>query len=217
MDTLKSSILKSTLGLSIFAVLTTGVIATTQIVTKERIDEAVRKAQTKALLEIVPATIFNNDLLSDVVILPQPNELHLEEGATANLAREDGRVTAIILPAIAMNGYSGPISIISAVDIHGSLLGVRVIEHKETPGLGDKAEARKSDWIQGFNGKSLSTPANDRWKVKKDGGEFDQMTGATITPRAIVGAVKDTLVYFKNHKAALSGSSTNPHGSTPNG
>ncbi len=200
MNTLLRSIGKSALGLSAFAIITTGTIATTHIITKDRIAEEVRKAQVKALLEIVPAKLFDNDLLADTRVLDQAEALALPAGAMANIATYQGEVTAVVIPAIAPNGYSGSIRIISAIDTQGSLLGVRVVEHKETPGLGDKIEARKSDWIGSFAGKSLSNPLPEGWKVKKDGGEFDQMTGATITPRAVVSAVHRSLVYFSQHR-----------------
>jgi electron transport complex protein RnfG len=101
------------------------------------------------------------------------------------------------------NGYSGPIKLLVAVRTDGTLGGVRVVAHKETPGLGDKVEESRSDWILSFNDKSLSKPALAGWKVKKDGGQFDQFTGATITPRAIVSGVKNTLLYFQEHGKAL--------------
>jgi electron transport complex protein RnfG len=101
------------------------------------------------------------------------------------------------------DGYSGPIKLLVAVNYDGTLGGVRVISHKETPGLGDKIEESRSDWVLGFNGKSLTDPLLEKWKVKRDGGIFDQFTGATITPRSIVSAVKHTLLYERDHRDAL--------------
>ena len=84
-----------------------------------------------------------------------------------------------------------------------TVIGMKVLANKETPGLGDKIDERKSDWVLGFNGKSLDNPPAGRWKVKRDGGDFDQFTGATITPRAIVSAVQQTLAYFQQQRDEL--------------
>ena len=116
------------------------------------------------------------------------------------LARKDGRINTVIIPAIAPDGYTTQIKILVGIHADGSIAGVRVTEHRETPGLGDKIETRKSDWIQGFNGLSLGNPAGEGWAVKKDGGQFDSFTGATITPRAVVSAVHRALLYFRDHK-----------------
>ena len=125
------------------------------------------------------------------------------------LGRKDLQPVAAVFTPIVPDGYSGPIKLLVAVRTDGSLGGVRVVSHKETPGLGDKVEERKSDWVYGFRDKSLENPPLDRWKVKRDGGDFDQFTGATITPRSIVNAVKNTLIYYRNHGKNLYGSTAN--------
>ena len=107
------------------------------------------------------------------------------------------------IPATAPDGYSGNIDIITGVYRNGEVAGVRVVSHQETPGLGDKIELKKSDWVLAFNGKSLGAPSYERWTVKKDKGVFDQLTGATITPRAVTKAVRNTLDYYRNNKADL--------------
>jgi electron transport complex protein RnfG len=110
---------------------------------------------------------------------------------------------AAVLASIAPDGYAGTIKLLVGINYDGSIAGVRVVSHKETPGLGDAIEAERSDWILGFNGHSLREPGEERWKVKKDGGIFDQFSGATITPRAIVAAVHNTLSYYQNNREAL--------------
>ena len=110
---------------------------------------------------------------------------------------------AAVLTAVAPEGYGGGIRLLVAINYDGTLAGVRVLSHHETPGLGDKIEAERSDWILQFEGLSLENPAPRNWRVKKDGGRFDQFTGATITPRAVVAAVYDALVYFEAHREAL--------------
>jgi electron transport complex protein RnfG len=150
------------------------------------------------LLEIIPANQHSNDMLLDTVSIPRQywNTLGLNNGGELNIAREDEKILAIIVPGIAADGYSGDIKLITGIYMDGTVAGVRVLSHSETPGLGDKIELRKSSWINSFKGTSLNDPKPARWSVKKDGGDFDQFTGATITPRAVVTHVKRALDYF---------------------
>lgn len=203
LDTMGLSILRSAWGLGLFAIITAGLIAVTQLGTKDKITEQVKKARSKALLQIVPVSEFDNELLDDAFMLPATPELGNIESVEAFVALQDQLPTHIILPITAPDGYTGPIRLIMSIDISGTVKGVRVIEHKETPGLGDKIDLKKSDWILAFNGKSLANLTETQWQVKKDGGEFDQLTGATITPRAIVGAVYRALVYFSENKEQI--------------
>src|SRR5690606_16593793 len=117
--------------------------------------------------------------------------------------RKGGQITGFILPAVAPEGYSGDIRMIIGIDVDGRIAGVRVTSHAETPGLGDKVELRKHPWILSLNDRSLGDPASEQWAVKKDGGVFDQFTGATITPRAVVSKVRDTLQFYREHRAEL--------------
>ena len=197
------AIRSSTVGLAIFAVVTSGLIAITQVGTKDRIAKNEREAQAKALYEIVPRDSIENDLLEDTVEFVAPSLLGSEQPGTAYRARRDGKVATVILPVTAPDGYSGNIHLIVGVNADSSVAGVRVLAHKETPGLGDKIELKKSDWVLSFNGKSMAG-SNDRdWAVKKDGGQFDQFTGATITPRAIVNATARAITYFRANRIAL--------------
>jgi electron transport complex protein RnfG len=118
-------------------------------------------------------------------------------------ARKYGWPVAVVLAPVAPDGYNGTIRLLVAIKMDGTLAGVRVIQHRETPGLGDAIEAERSDWILGFDGKSLNDPVQEKWKVKRDGGDFDQFTGATITPRAVVKAVNKALLYFRLHGHSL--------------
>lgn len=199
------SISKNSLVLALFALATAGVLATTYTATESRIAEAEKRAAESALLEIVPRERHDNDMLADSLPLPANLALALgvPPGTLANVAYQKGVPIAVILPSIAPDGYSGAIKLIVGINADGSIAGVRALSHKETPGLGDKVDLRKSDWVLEFNGKSLGNPSVDDWAVKKDGGEFDQFTGATITPRAVVKQVKQTLQLFQEHKAEL--------------
>lgn len=204
---LGTSISKNSMLLAAFALLAAGGLALTNEGTKERIQQAERAAQQKALFEIVPRSLHDNDLLSDTIPIPEDYwpTLGLKDGGNIHVARMQGQVVAMIIPAVAPDGYSGDIRMIVGVNRDGSIAGVRVLTHNETPGLGDKLDLKKDDWILSFNGKSLLAPAAAAWAVRKDGGEFDQFTGATITPRAVVHQVRRVLefVEVRGEKLAL--------------
>lgn len=198
-----SSIRRNSLGLGIFAVLTAGLIAITHQFTEHTIQDNILDAQVAAFNDILPADLYDNDLITDTALLPADPLLGTEEETKIHIARKNGEITGIIFDTTAPRGYNGNLDMLVAIDINGVVTGSRVISHKETPGLGDKVDLKKSPWILSFANKSLSNPTIKGWDVKKDGGEFDQFTGATITPRAVVRAVKNTLIYFEQHKDAL--------------
>lgn len=199
------SIGKNSLLLGAFALVTAGVLAGTYQLTREQIASSERAAAQQALLEIIPKERHDNDLLADTLPVPEDalDQLGLDAPAEIHLARQDGEVTAIIVPAVAPDGYSGDIRMIVGINRDGTVAGMRVLTHRETPGLGDKVELKKSNWVLGFNGKSLGNPEPEQWQVKKDGGDFDQFTGATITPRAVVNQVRKVLVFVDNHRELL--------------
>jgi len=207
---------KNSLLLALFALITALILASTDRLTEEPIAESERIAAQKALFEIIPVERHNNDLLLDLQPIPEKYwaTLGLESGGDIHIARLDGQPVAAIIPSITAEGYSGDIAMIIGVNFDGSVAGVRVIEHKETPGLGDKVDLRKSDWILSFNGKSLSDPEPNAWNVKKEKGEFDQFTGATITPRAVIHQIAKTLQYFDQDKERLLNNSNNQLSST---
>jgi electron transport complex protein RnfG len=199
-----SSIKRNSLLLGLFAVLTTNIIAGTYLGTRERIAEEQRKAEEKALLEIVPTARHNNSMLDDTIpVGPADALLGLRIEKRAFVARMDGHPVAVILPATAADGYSGDIDLIVGINSDGSVAGVRALAHKETPGLGDKVDIKKSNWVLGFNGRSLDNPVPEQWAVNRDKGVFDQFTGATITPRAVTAAVKRSLEYFTANRERL--------------
>lgn len=194
---LGQSISKNSLILGAFAIITAGTLALTNLGTQDRIAAAERAAQQRALFEIIPRERHNNDLLTDTLAIPQSGwaQLGLTQSQPIYVARQDGSAIALIIPAVAPDGYSGDIDMIVGVNRDGTVAGVRILRHKETPGLGDKIELKKHQWILNFNGKSLTVPVLEDWKVKKDGGVFDQFAGATITPRAVVGQIKRVLEF----------------------
>ncbi|MDE8602694.1 electron transport complex subunit RsxG [Marinomonas sp. RSW2] len=198
-----ASIRRNSLGLGIFAVLTAGLIAITHQLTDHTIKDNILSAQISAFNEILPANLYDNDLTKDIALLPVDPLLGSQESIKIHIARKNGDVTGIIFETIAPRGYNGNLNMLVAIDKNGVVTGSRVISHKETPGLGDKVDLKKSKWILSFANKSLANPPLKSWSVKKDGGSFDQFTGATITPRAVVRAVKNTLIYFEQNKDAL--------------
>lgn len=157
----------------------------------------------KKLNNIIPADSYNNDLLLDTITLDAETLLGTKEETLAYRARKDEQNIAVVLSSIAPGGYNGPINLLVGIYTDGTVAGVRVVKHRETPGLGDVVSITHSDWILGFNGKSLQQPISRQWKVKRDGGVFDQFTGATITPRAVVKAVHDALLYYENNSTML--------------
>ncbi|MDN3638852.1 electron transport complex subunit RsxG [Simiduia curdlanivorans] len=194
-----------------FAILTAAALATVNQLTLEPIAKAEQAAAQKALLEILPATTHDNDLLNDTLAIKVQwqKQLHTDANATIYRARMNEQINAVIIPTVAPDGYSGKIKMIVGINKDHSIAGVRVIKHTETPGLGDKVELKKSNWILSFNQKSLSRPMPEKWQVKKDGGEFDQFTGATITPRAAVKQIKKTLAFAQeNHNSLFDINST---------
>lgn len=197
------SILRNSLILGLFAIFTVGLIAFIQQATSERIAAEQQRMQMRALNEILPDDQHDNDLLQDTFSIDDRRYLQLPAPATAWRARRSGEVIAVILPVVTQDGYSGCIDLLVGIRANGELAGVRVVNHRETPGLGDKFEVAKGNWIFSFDGKSLSMPAPEGWAVRKDGGEFDQFTGATITPRAVVQAIYQALRYFEEQRGEL--------------
>lgn len=204
MKVMGRSVSRNSLLLGLFAVATALVISATFLQTRERIAQQQRIAEERALLEILPRDSHDNSLLDDTLLAPAGDDLlRLPGPRPIYRARRDGAVTALIVPVRAEDGYSGAIDMIVGVGRDGSIAGVRVLSHRETPGLGDKIEHRKSDWISDFKGRSLTNTQKPEWAVKKDGGVFDQFTGATITPRAVIHATRRALEFVAQDRAVL--------------
>ena len=190
--------MRNSVLLGLFAALTTALIAGIHLGTKEQIVAAERAAEARQLLEIMPEALHNNSLVDDSFTIEDSSGLlGLREARRGYVAKVDDRVVGVILPATARDGYSGDIRLLVGVLADGRVAGARVVSHRETPGLGDAIDLRKSSWILGFNDRSLSNPKPLDWTVKKEGGAFDQFTGATITPRAVVEATRKALEYAR--------------------
>ena len=185
--------------LGVFSLLASGALAWASSATSGAIAEAEARDLRNSLSEVLPAGFADNDFLND--------KLEIERGGKPLViyrARREGVVKGAVF-TVAERGYAADIVVLMAVDSDGRMLGARVLKHAETPGLGDKIELSKAPWIKDFDGKSLGDPPVERWGVKKDGGVFDQFAGATITPRAVVKAVKGGLLFFAEHRAQILG------------
>lgn len=195
-------ILISGVLLGLFGVLGAGLVGLSHEGTAERIALNEREALLRQIQVLVPPEQIDNNMLNDVIEISSPEALGVEK-TRVYLGRREGKPVAAVLSPISTPGYAGPIQLIVAVHFDGTLAGVRVLSHRETPGLGDKIEEERSDWILGFAGKSLLDPRPSDWQVKRDGGVFDQFTGATVTPRTIVHGVKSALEYFGENRLYL--------------
>jgi Na+-translocating ferredoxin:NAD+ oxidoreductase subunit G len=191
------------LNLLFFAVIGTSLLALTYFQTRDQIAQSEQEEKLKLISQLVPTDTFDNDIVTDTLNLAPDELLGTNKNSTVYRARLHDQPAAVVLEAIAPDGYSGKISLIVAIRADGTLGGVRVVEHKETPGLGDYIDIAKNPWIKGFEGKALEQGRDADWHVKKDGGQFDYMAGATITPRAVVKAVHKALQYYQLHHSAL--------------
>ncbi len=185
-----------------FAAVGSGLVAWVHDSTEARIADNRMAVNRSRIAQLTGDVAYHNDPVTDTTQLE--HELLGNSSLPAWFARDrDGEIVAVVLSAIASDGYSGDIHLLIGIRHDGKLLGVRVSSHRETPGLGDAIEAERSDWIHSFTGRSLGDPPADHWAVRKDGGVFDQFTGATITPRAVVRAVRRALEYFDHHRDEL--------------
>lgn len=200
---MNNPMIKNGLLLALFALLCTGLVA---VVNQQTFDE-IKLQQQKELMgilhQLIPDELHDNELTAQCTLLQNKEALGTEDALPAYIATAAGKPVAIALEAIAPDGYNGNIKLIVGINTQGEVLGVRTLSHQETPGLGDKIELRKSDWVTKFVGKVLTSEDDKQWHVQKDGGDFDQFTGATITPRAYVKAVKRAVWYFTQHQTEI--------------
>jgi len=171
--------------------------------TREQVARNAQAAIRQRLDMLVPPAAHDNDLLTDRIAVVAPALLGTARPVPIYRARRDGRPVAAVIGSIAPDGYRGPIELLVAIAHDGTLMGVQVLRHDETPGLGDAFETREPHWLDEFRGRSLQAPPPPRWTVRKEGGDFDAFTGATITPRAIVKAVRRTLEYYQAHRERI--------------
>jgi len=193
----------SAIALGFFAIAGTYIVSYTFENTIDQINENKRLTLLKAFHVLILPSQHDNDMFTDIIQVTDKELLGTNKPVNIYRARKNNKPVALIINSVAPDGYNGNIELLIAINYDGSLAGVRVVQHKETPGLGDAIEENRSDWILKFRNLSLTNPAKKGWAVKRDGGDFDQFTGATITPRAIVKAIYKTLSYYKMHKDTL--------------
>jgi electron transport complex protein RnfG len=196
-------ILSTALTLLLFSLLGAGLLSGTHGLTHTTIEATERANQQRLIAQTLPAGSFDNDLTAGARPLPATPELGLKRPGQAYVASKDGQPVAVVLETVAPDGYSGEIRLLVGILADGRVAGVRVTAHRETPGLGDYIEVAKGNWIHQFDGRALGDPPAEQWRVRKDGGRFDYMAGATITPRAVVKAVRRSLEYFAAHRDEL--------------
>lgn len=198
---MKQAMQKNALILAAFAVSCTAMVGLVHYGTKDIIKEQQQKQLLSKLAEIIEPERHNNNIYQDCIIVSE--EALATTPQMIYLARNDDQPVAAAISTIAPDGYNGNIELLVAVNVDGSVNGVRTLNHNETPGLGDKIELRKDNWILSFNNKRITDDSDTRWAVAKDGGMFDQFTGATITPRAVVNAVYRAVDYFNKNQQLL--------------
>ena len=186
-----------------FALLAAILLGFADLATRGVIQHRLQEDLQANLEQVMPAELHDNNLLEDSVMIDSSAAKLGAAETEVYIAKKQGEVTAVCFKLVAPDGYAGPITLVMGVDRNGEILGVRVIAHVETPGLGDKIEISKSKWVLSFNGKSLDNLTVEQWAVKKDGGVFDQFSGATITPRKIVQAIRRGLDFYRSHQAEL--------------
>lgn len=193
----------SALLLALFAVTGTFFVSYTYEQTLDRINENKRNALLDAFHVLIPAKEYDNDIFSDLISVKNKSLLGTPKPVNIYRARKNNKPVAVIINSIAPDGYNGNIELLVAIRYDGTIAGVRVVQQNETPGLGDAIDTKHSNWILSFAEKSLTSLSKKEWAVKRDGGSFDQFTGATISPRAVVKAVYNTLKYYQQNRATL--------------
>ena len=187
---------KSGVTLAVIAAFCTSLVALTWQLTAERIETNKKEWLERSLKPALAGLFFDSPVTESMLMIPPPHELPGSEAAIIYRVYAGEEPVAALFVVSARDGYAGPIRLLIGIAMDGSVTGVRVLEHRETPGMGDRIEITKTDWILQFDGHSLQDPEPGRWAIKGDGGDFDQLTGASVTPRAIIKAIKRTLTYF---------------------
>ena len=179
------------------AAVCTALVALTHSGTAPRIAANEQAYLEQSLQPVLQGLEYDGKLSESTITIPLPHSLPGKEDVPVYRVYAGGEAVAALFVVRAMDGFSGPIRLLIGIEANGNITGVRVLEHRETPGLGDLIESDKSDWIEQFRGRSLTSPDSSRWAIRRDGGDFDQLTGASITPRSVIKAIKETLDYFE--------------------
>ncbi|MCH8060269.1 MAG: electron transport complex subunit RsxG [Proteobacteria bacterium] len=194
------SVIRSGTTLALIAAICTALVAATYELTTERIAANEKAWLEKSLQPALAGVIYDTEASESRLVIEPPHDLPGSDEALIYRVYFDEQPVAALFAVTARNGFSGPIRILLGVDFDGVVTGLRILQHRETPGLGDKIVSARSDWVYQFDGRSIRDPDVTGWAIRGDGGEFDQLTGASITPRAVVKAMRDTLIYYEAHR-----------------
>ena len=197
---MSNRVAKAGITLAAIAAVCTTLVAATYVMTAERIAANEQAWLERSLTPALSGVFFEGSVTESMLVIPPPHDLPGNDDAIIYRVFGEGAPVAALFAVTARDGYAGPIRILVGVDIEGVVSGVRILEHRETPGLGDRIEQTRSDWVYQFDGRSLANPVEAQWLLQTDGGEFDQLTGASVTPRAVIKAIRETLVYFAAHR-----------------
>lgn len=197
------AVVKSGVTLASIAAICTALVAFTFRLTESRIEANEQALLERSLQPALSGLFYDSGVTESKIVVPPPHALPGSEAAIIYRVYAQQEPVAALFVVSARDGYAGPIRILVGVDTEGLVTGVHVLEHRETPGLGDRVESTKSDWVRQFDGRSLLDPTSSEWALKTDGGQFDQLTGASVTPRAIIKAIKNTLLYYDAHRDEL--------------
>ena len=194
---------KSGVTLAIIAGFCTSLVAFTWQLTADRIEANKKAWLERSLQPALAGLFFDSSVTESMITIPVPHELPGSDAAVIYRVYAAEKPVAALFVVSARDGYAGPIRMLIGIEIDGNITGVRVLQHKETPGLGDRIETVKSDWVLQFDGHSLRDPEAAKWAIKGDGGQFDQLTGASVTPRSIIRAIKETLIWFEENRVSV--------------
>jgi electron transport complex protein RnfG len=197
---MSNRVVKAGVTLAAIAAVCTALVAATYTLTAERIATNEQAFLEQRLTPALSGVFFEGSVTESMLVIAPPHDLPGNDEAIIYRVYAEDEPVAALFVVTARDGYSGPIRILVGVDMRGIVTGVRIVEHRETPGLGDRIEQSRSDWVFQFDGRSLGEPPEARWLLQTDGGDFDQLTGASVTPRAVIKAIRETLVYFAAHR-----------------
>lgn len=198
-----SGLLKTGLTLAAIAAICTAAVAATYQLTRERIAANEQALLEQSLEPALSGVFFEGSVTESMLVIRPPHGLPGDEDVIVYRVYAEDAPVAALFAVTAGDGYAGPIRILLGIGYEGTVTGVRILEHRETPGLGDKIESSRSDWVFQFDGRSLGDPAADDWTIRRDGGQFDQLSGASVTPRAVLGAIRETLIYFDANREEI--------------
>ena len=198
-----NSVIKSGLTLATIGAICAALVSTTYVLTRDRIAANEQAWLEQSLTPALAGLFFEGGVSESMLIIPAPHDLPGDDDVIVYRVYAEEQPVAALFAVTARDGYAGPIRVLIGVQYDGAVTGVRILEHRETPGLGDRIVSGRSDWVFQFDGHSLGDPDAEGWSIKRDGGQFDQISGASITPRAVITALRETLIYFDAHREDL--------------